>query len=72
MYLGKKLISRSFSVINWIKLLEAPIFQKHVGPHPFKGPWALPWALIHSARMPYRRKASHASHRRARGSKRYT
>ena len=74
-YVGNKLISWSSSVINWTKLSEAPKIQRHVGPHPFKGPWALPWALIHSVRMPYGRKASNASqasHRRARGSKRYT
>ena len=60
-YVGKKLIGWSSSVINWTKSSEAPKIQRHVGPHAFKGPWALPWALIHSVRMPYGRKASNAS-----------
>ena len=60
-YEGKKLIGWSSSVINWTKLSKAPKIQRHAGPHRFKGPWALPWALIHSVRMPYVRKASNAS-----------
>ena len=49
---GKILISWSSFVISWTKLSEAPKFQRHVGPHAFKRPWAFPWTLIHSVRMP--------------------
>ena len=56
------------SEINWLVIfcgkldqIIDPKIQRHAGPHPFKGPWALPWALIHSVRMPYGRKASNAS-----------
>ena len=60
-YVGKKLISWSSSVVNWTKLSEAPKIQSHVGSHPFKGPWAIPWALMPSVWMLYGRKASNAS-----------
>ena len=59
--MGKKSTGWSPSLINWTKLSKAPKIQRHAGPHSYKGPWDLPWVLIHSVRMPYGRKASNAS-----------